>query len=323
DDNNNNNNNDDDDDDDEKKKKKNTNVTTKTREYMRWNKLRQSYWFYQALKFELDGSLYSLYDIQHYLLKPLQYEMQKLQSRTLQNSSDILSHKNKDAGRNERESVDWVDPRPYAALSSQCVGSVKLFIRQAMSGQKLEKQLNLVNQYLCSGRRKKDVCIKKKLKCIGLNAIFKCHFHDFVHFAIQMASLYPHLIIHMFCFILFCSTFFFFFFFILQLNVDRLCWTRTWLHYLMRAKIHKCLTLGYSIRFVEFDWTLCSTNRIHYSSSVTHKKIAKEPHKKRYYKSDFDANTSTNKQNKKKIDSCCCYYHFHTHKKRPSSQARV
>merc|ERR1719334_492935 len=93
-------------------------------------KLKRSYWFFEALRFEVDGQLYSLREIER----------------------DIIVTKFGDS-----------DARILCCLNKGCVGSPKLS-NKPFEAHRLNQQLNEQNRLLCSGAVK-----KKDLSLIGHN----------------------------------------------------------------------------------------------------------------------------------------------------------
>ena len=103
-------------------------------------KLKRSYWFFEALRFEVDGQLYSLREIER----------------------DIIVHKFGDH-----------DARILCCLNKGCVGSPKLS-NKPFEAHRLNQQLNEQNRLLCSGAVK-----RKDLSLIGHNICVSGIFRHF------------------------------------------------------------------------------------------------------------------------------------------------
>eukprot|EP01084_Bolivina_argentea_P244660 409818_1 len=105
---------------------------------------RKSYWFFEALRFEVDGSLYSLREIER----------------------DIICSKFAES-----------DARILCCLNKQCIGSPKL-LNKPYESHLLNEQLNTMNRMWCSGVVKdKDLCLRDTNICISsLFKHFKSHY---------------------------------------------------------------------------------------------------------------------------------------------------
>merc|ERR1712048_891694 len=115
------------------------------------------YWFFEALRFEVDGNLYSLRQIER----------------------DIICNKFGDE-----------DARIFCCLSRGCMGSPKL-LNKPYLGATLDKQMNAMNRILCSGLiKQKDCCLRTNHICIS--SVFRMYKRHFIKYAVankwQIAS---------------------------------------------------------------------------------------------------------------------------------------
>ena len=106
------------------------------------------YWFFEALRFEVDGSLYSLREIER----------------------DIIRNKWGDS-----------DARILCCLSKGCIGSPKLLNAPYLPAT-LDQQLNAMNRAFCSGIIKaKDLCLRGNHICIS--SVFKLYKQHYIKYA--------------------------------------------------------------------------------------------------------------------------------------------
>merc|ERR1712228_1114336 len=108
------------------------------------------YWFFEALRFEVDGSLYSLREIER----------------------DIICSKFGDS-----------DARILCCLSKGCIGSPKLLNAPYLAST-LDAQLNAMNRAFCSGINKdKDLCLRNSNVCIS--SLFRIYEEHYIKYAIE------------------------------------------------------------------------------------------------------------------------------------------
>jgi len=133
---------------DDKNKKSKSAEAKKKQKSENLRRCLNQYWFYEALRFEVDGCLYSLREIEQ----------------------NIICHK-----------FGEDDARIFCCLSRGCIGSPKL-LNVPFVASTLDKQMNAMNRVLCSGIvKEKDCCLRTNYICIS--SVFRLYKRQYIKYA--------------------------------------------------------------------------------------------------------------------------------------------